>query len=233
MGKFLELECPVCKKPMDKMATACPDCKAAGKGMSKKQRYLSGCGCLFVGFLALGALGTCMDTQDNAPQKQTKAVATTPTPDVKIAIKALYNDVLAAGRPCDDANSKVVKGMEGLSKGKSNMFTLYGLANDAEAICSDSWMKMNALEIPDGLPDTTEETLTKALDSCQLGYYLRKESLEVMKEVFDGDQRPSKVNEYAEKSQTAQSSLISCVVGVMQGAAEAGVELEELKKKTP
>ena len=49
-----------------------------------------------------------------------------------------------------------------------------------------------------------------------------------MKEVFDGDMRPSKVEEARRKAETSQAGTFACVAGIFDTAGKAGVDLAKV-----
>lgn len=140
-----------------------------------------------------------------------------------------WNDLLATVRPCDDANSQLAAYLG--KDGMPSMFAAFELADSAATTCTTTWLALNDLDAPRSAKGSLEDEFEEALETCQMAYFMRKRALEAAKEVFDGNMRPSTVNEAKREASAAQTGILSCVASYMSAAAKAGVKLEAFSGK--
>ncbi len=135
----------------------------------------------------------------------------------------VLREILRLAQPCDQANTAAANALSALASGSGTIFEAYRPARAAQEACEASWLAIGRLRPPSSLPRARRDQAGEAIDACQMAYYLRKESLETMMEVLDGDQRPSVVENYREQAEGAQSGILACVsrlasVGISIGA---------------
>jgi len=204
------------------------------KPMSKAAKGALGCFGLFV--VAIIGFAPDVPTEGNeaAPASAAKAPAeakasapakANPLIKARADWKVLYDRALAIARPCDRANSAAADKLTAVSKGKATVFDAYGLASTAEQACTAAWQEMGDLKAPDTLPGATRDKLGETLERCELSYYSRKESLEILMKFLDGEQRPSIVQEYKDETESAQTGVLLCVAGLIQAGGEVGAEI--------
>ncbi|MES2042579.1 MAG: hypothetical protein V4475_01820 [Pseudomonadota bacterium] len=206
----------------------------ARSGFGRGRRYALAVVAFIIGLALIG--GTA--TNEAKPVALAGRVATTPrapTPAVapardarKTDFLAMYRQVLSTAGPCDSANKRAGNRLQDVSRGNASLVDAYTEAKDGQAECETAWLAMGKIEAPASLTGDVARDTDKALESCSTAYFSRKQSLEVMMEVVDGDMRPSRVAEYKEKAQGAQTLTMLCVLGLSQAGMALGIDAKEL-----
>lgn len=243
-AKWNEIPCPACKEPISPSATKCPYCQTefppeqvAARVKNHRQGIGVGCLVLLLAVLGLGYCGSQLEEPsvvvENSTAAASEASAVAEEKSVATAAKpgfiGLWRDVLRLAKPCDQLNSAAIDAVAKAGAGSASLVDAYGIASDAQKTCQETWLAIGRLSPPDGLSKEQEKATKKALDACDTAYFSRKESLETMLEVIDGDQRPSKVQTYKERGELAQSGILVCIAGLTGVAGELGVNFDEIK----
>lgn len=232
--KANEKKCPQCAEAINQDAKVCRHCGyqysdaelAEAKAKRKKEKLAGGIGCLAL-ILITGTCVAVIGGEEDDSSGPAPAVASAVT---KTEIVKLYRDVLQASNPCDGAYTAVAESLQRIGKG-GTVVDAYARADEAEHICLTASGNMQRLKVPKGLPATPGKTLKEAMDSCEGMVTMRWASLGTMKKALDGDDRPSVINDYYKEADAGEARTIACVTGLMQGADQAGVKLEELNPK--
>lgn len=162
------------------------------------------------------------------PTKAIPAVQPAKPSTAKSDIMSLWSKVKSASAGCDKANGNVADALGSLGKSTS-IYAAYELADNAHAVCRESWSVLNDLEVPDSIEGDDAEQLEKTLENCASAYLLRQMSLDKMKTVLNGDMRPSALQDYKGDAQAAQGGVMACVAGMMSAGMKAGVDVKEFK----
>jgi hypothetical protein len=234
--KWNESPCPECKEPVSVEANRCPHCQAGyssgviyarKKANADSQKWGIGC----VALIAMLILGMCSFGGGNG-SKSDETTAETPAPkagsappETTSAVKKLNDDIMAAVKPCDEAGKSLAEIGGGLGNGRASVYDGYSAASNVESACRSSWSEVGKIEVSPVLTGPAKTKAEEALETCENAMIAKQMGGEAMKEVFDGDMRPSKMNEAKEKTSIAQAGTIACVAGIFATAAQAGVEL--------
>jgi len=136
---------------------------------------------------------------------------------------------MAALQPCDDANSRMGKLVNGISNGGASIYDAYEAAKRGTDVCRETWSAIGDVEVDDAVSGDARADMTKGLDTCRDAYLFRQMALRSAQAIFNGDMRPSAVSEFKERASTADSGVLACVAGLMSGALKAGVDVKDLK----
>jgi hypothetical protein len=241
MPKWNEAPCPQCYKPVMADAATCPHCQAVyGSGMleyrkklnAENQKWSAGCVVLILVLL----LGTCAFDGKNI-SKADDSGAKSPIPNVgsasnKVtrAVQKLHGDIMAAVKPCDEAGKSLADLAGDLGKGKASVYDGYSASKNVESACRSSWSKVSEIEVPSALTGAAKTKAEEALETCENAMIAKQMGGEAMKTVFNGDMRPSTMDDAKEKASSAQAGTIACVVGIFATAEQAGVESARVMK---
>jgi hypothetical protein len=244
-AKWGELPCPECKEPVAYDATRCPHCQAVypaswveARKASQKSNQRAALGCLAViGILVLGMCTFGGGDKPNvgnstATESSTNVVAPgSATPAVTAAVQKLHDDIMAGVASCDEAGKALAARADGFATGSTSMYDGYRLAAQVEDSCRASWRDVSDIEVPAALTGLARDSAKETLDTCENAMIAKQMSGEAMKKVFDGDTRPSKVEDARQKAETSQAGTMACVAGIFDTANKAGVDLAKLKTK--
>lgn len=239
--KLNESPCPECKEPVSVEASRCPHCQAVyssgvvfarQKANADGQKWTIGCVSV-VGILLLAMCST--GGEDDSKPADSAVESPAPKPgsasvDVTNAVKKLNTDIMAAVKPCDEAGKSLAEIAGGLSNGRTSVYDGYNAASSVENACFNSWSLVSKLEVSSALKGAAKTQANDTLETCENAMVAKQMGGKAMKEVFDGDMRPSKMNEAKEKASTAQAGTIACVAGIFSTALQAGVELDKVTK---
>jgi len=195
-----------------------------------------GCGILVMIAIAIFAFSSWDGSDkgkasDEAPNSPSPAGGQAPSPAsavtasvVKPAVIAVYQQTLNAMRPCDDASAKVAKTAGAISDGRASVFDGYGAASTAFDACREAYSVIGAIQVPDTLPSSVSEVANKAKEICADTALTKQSAADKAKEIFDGDMRPSQVQDFKERVEHGQAGTIACVAEMFDMAQKAGVD---------
>lgn len=146
-------------------------------------------------------------------------------------VKGFQATIFAGMKPCDTAGAALAKVGEGLASGKTTVYDGYSAAKQTEVACGGSWKAISAIKVPEGLSEAGRNKAAEAIELCSNAALAKQVAAEHMSEVFNGDMRPSMIQENQEKAQSAQQGLFACVTGVFAVATEEGVDINKLKQE--
>lgn len=186
---------------------------------------------LLIGWCAPVAPGPSDDAAETAevtePVQQESRQA---TGDQKAQFTSLYRRTLNIGRACDAANTVAVAALNDLASGAADVYSAYSKANSAESACTDAVDKYGALLVDATFPDEIETELRESIDRCETGYQARVSGLGTLKEVMDGDARPSLVQSFQDNQQLARSAVMLCAAGFSDAGLKLGLTVKELEQ---
>jgi hypothetical protein len=243
--KWNELPCPECKEPVAFDAKRCPHCQAVypdswieARKASHGSNQKVGLGCLAIVVILL--LGMCVfgggerksvDDRINGEELSVQAPAPgSATPAVAAAVKKLHDDIMAGVSACDVAGKELAERADGFTTGATSMYDGYRLASRVEESCRESWRQVSQIQAPSALTGAARKSAEEAIDTCENAMIAKQMSGRAMKEVFDGDMRPSKVEDSRQKADTSQAGTLACVAGIFDTAGKAGVDLAKIGK---
>ena len=242
-AKHDEIACPECKEPVSWDARRCPHCQSVysqevidAREKQHKNSNKIAIGCL--GVIVLVVLGMCAmpdsDTNEVAQSSSDAEMAGTAPEATPVQLKAAvqeFNDgIMSAARPCDSAGKALANASDGLTNGSTSMYDAYTLAAGVENSCRESWERVTRVSIPAVFQGEVLTAAKEAHETCGNAMVAKQMGGEAMKEVFDGDLKPSSVEAARQKVDTAQAGLIACVAGIYDTATKANVDFSELNQ---
>lgn len=174
----------------------------------------------FGGLIAIGASPATSPAAESTQPKVEKSPGD--AAKARADLKALWGRVLATAQTCDAANTKATEALGVIDAGDRDIYEVYGLAKQAHEVCKAAWLEIGNFDAPGSLAPSDREKVTQTLKRCELAYFSRQESLEVMMRVIDGDVKPSTVQEFTEGAKAAQAGTMLCVAGFIEAGATAG-----------
>lgn len=249
--RWNEAPCPECKEPVAVEARRCPHCQAVytpqyiderKKQHSRSQKF--GFGCLAILAVLLIAMCSVGETEDantgsekTGSSKHSDSEATispddtdhwpkagTASPALVAAVKELHDGIMGASASCDAASKNLADIAGGLTEGRTSVYDGYGAANRSEDACRSSWTEMGDVAIPAALTGTIAEQAEKTRDVCRDAMLAKQMGASTMQEVFDGNFKPSKMQEMQEQANAAQAGTLACVANLFTVAGMAGVD---------
>lgn len=148
-------------------------------------------------------------------------VASTAKPD----LLTLYRTVLATAGRCDRANSEAGAALQ------RSPYAAYPAARDAREICDRVVDDIREMPLPTSITGAANDKARGALQICAGAYLARRDSLDALLTVIDGDNRPSSVQEFKDQAERAQGRIIYCVAEWMAVAETIGMPATELTVK--
>lgn len=204
---------------------------------SKRWHFAAAAFAFFVG-IGVTAPETDEKTGDEVAERQEaktttekQAKSNEPTKAVIAAVIALQSSIMDGMKPCDNAGSKLAEMASGLAAGKNSIYDGYSAAKRTEDSCRDSWRTISNLEVPDALEDEAKEKATKTIEICENAAIAKQMGAEKMAEIFDGNMRPSTVDEATKLSNSAQAGVLACVASIFDVAIAANVDISELNSE--
>lgn len=197
-------------------------------------RKTLGCGgaiaiCFVLLFVAVGLLP---DEAKNAPQATLKADATKVQKSAAARTAGLtFRDTITTQmQPCDAAAAALATVAGKLGSGAS-IYDGYAAANSTSAACSTSWQALRKLGAPGDLSGDAADKATETLARCADLAFAKKRAADAMMTVFDGDMRPSAIEEVKSRTSLAESYTMGCAAGMLATALASGVDAKELTGK--
>lgn len=242
-AKWDEIPCPECKEPVAWNATRCPRCQAVYSRQqidARKQTHMSsqklGAGCFAV--VALLLVGMCAFTGGDEPSSNTSSASNessaevpksgSASPAVVAAFTRLNDDIMAAVDGCDRAGKALAERVDSMTKGSGSVYDAYSIAARMENACRESWRLVSGVDVPSDLNGAARDSAEKSRDVCENAMLAKQMSAEAMKEVFDGNMRPSAVDDLRQKANTAQAGTFACVGSIFDTGIKAGVDVSKL-----
>lgn len=237
--KWNELPCPECKEPVASDAARCPHCQAvysaeqieARKNLHKSSQKWS-FGCLaIVGILVVGTCATMGDEEEAAEFSSSSGSANeipeagSASATVTTAMTEFNDSIMAAVSGCDAAGEALAEASEGLTTGATSIYEAYSLASGVEDACRESWNRVSDIDVPSEFEGRARDAAEEALETCENAMIAKQMAGAAMKEVFDGDMRPSRMEDAQQKAEVAQAGTLACVAAIFDTASKAGVEL--------
>lgn len=231
-----EALCPQCKQPSAVGSVLCPHCGvtftqaqidarqqadsyASTIQKGDKKNGLIGCAAVIVGVLLLG---TCMDGGDKEAGDAANPVATK-TGDPKRDVIALYKSVLSITATCDAAGSAMAKVMQ-----RGDLVPAYRAADETENACLGTGSEIRKIEVPESITGEHRKTLEDALEACDTAYVMKWAGARKLKDVVNGDAKPSDVVELEDMASQFQRGQMLCIAGLAAAATSLGATAADL-----
>lgn len=242
-AKWDEIPCPECKEPVAFNATRCPHCQAVypqsmveGRKASHESTQKWSLGCVVIVIILLLSMcafgGSENETVADNPIGNESSVAVpaagSANESVTAAVMTFHDDIMAAVNPCDVAAKSLAERADGLTTGATSIYDAYSLAARVEDACRESWRVVGDVQIPEALQGAARESAEGTVEACENAMIAKQMGGEAMKEVFDGDMRPSKVDEARRMSEAAQAGVLACVAGIFDTGIKAGVDVGKI-----
>ena len=195
---------------------------------------------LIVGFVTLGATFEEPPEQRAARERQERVDAEVAANQAKADAEAArvkardaflveYDKVLAAARPCDSATAAAGAAITALAQ-DGDVVGSYSQAKAARDSCDEAWSTMSAMDAPDGLSDSGEAAVAKAIETCGTAYFIRRRALEGLMTVLDGNTQPSQILAVKEDLEVSRTGPLLCVAEWFTAADKVGVKSDEMKR---
>jgi hypothetical protein len=200
-----------------------------------KRRHFAAAALAF--FIAIGVTAPDPDKQPArdttaltlAPKGPAKKVVPEKPIDHSIAINAFQSNVISSMKPCDKASQVLADVSVRISNGRNSIYDGYAAASATEDNCRNSWSAVSKLEPPASLPSAAHKKADETLERCEGAMLAKQMAAGKMAEIFDGNMRPSKVQEARELADGAQAGIFACAAGFFLIANESGVDIKQLK----
>jgi hypothetical protein len=231
-----EALCPHCKQPSSVKAVHCPHCGITftqaeidvrgqadnyASAVSKDDKTAGLIGCAAV-IIAILLLATCVGGDDKIEGDAAKTAASR-TGDPKLDVIALYDSVKSTVAPCDAAASRMADAMQ-----RGDIVPAYRAANQAEDACLGTSSEIRKLDVPGSVTGEHRKTLEEALEACDTAYVMKWSGARKVKNIVNGDAKPSDVVELEDTTKLFQSGQMLCVGGIVAAATALGATATEL-----
>lgn len=188
------------------------------------------------GLLVIASLGGEANQGDKANPGVPPKVAEVPSaPPVKKSldapVKQLYDDVIDAWEACDSGSKRLGETAMQASKGAASIYDAYASATFAKQSCRLTDDNLGKVKIPSDFEGATEEAASSAITTCRNAAMAKVAAAGTAQEVYDGDMRPSKIQEFTDGVEYAQSLQFGCIGALFEVANKAGVKAEILTPK--
>jgi len=231
-----EALCPHCKQPSSTKSVICPHCGATftqaeidarrqaesySSAVSKDEKKAGLIGCAAV-VVAILALATCIGGDGNSGANGTKNAASQ-TGDPKRDMIALYDSVKSIVTPCDAAASRMADAMQ-----RGDLVPAYRAADLAEDACLGTSSEIRKLDVPESVTGEHRKALKDALEACDTAYVMKWSWARKVKNIVNGDAKPSDVVELEDMTKLIQRGQMLCVGGIVSAATALGATSVEL-----
>jgi hypothetical protein len=189
----------------------------------------------FVCFVVIGVTAPDPEKKqtDTPPSSATAASqkkgAPAKTIDHSDTVNSFQSSVLSSMKPCDNSSQALANVAVKISDGRASVYDGYSAASDAEDNCRESWSAVSKLDAPKSLPAAARDKANETLERCEGAMLAKQMAAEKMAEIFDGNMRPSTVQEAKELAEGSQAGILACAAGFFLIASEAGVDIKQLK----
>lgn len=237
MSKWNELPCPACKKPVAADASKCPYCQteiSEQEQKARKSQLKGSIGCGIVAVACLGfAIAYCGSGGGNDELKpEDYPAAGSAAPEIEQAVLQLNDGVMGVMASCDTRLTLLGDRIGELAKGSGDAYRVYRDATGAASVCQQSYSDLVELSPPDALDGAVEDKAEKAIKDCRSAAIAKKMHANEIAKVLDGGASMSAVAELEDAAGFASSATLSCVAGLMDTAAAAGVDPDKLTPKS-
>lgn len=216
----------------------------------RKQRSRLTLGAIVIVVLLIVAISTCtadagedevVPTDPLVAELPPLDAASSPYPqDVKegsaapatvAAARAFQADIISAMQGCDDAAKEMASTAGRISQGAASIYDGYSSASATKQACANSWSQIDAVDVPVQFTGQARAKADEAVQTCRQTAMAKQTGAELFVEIFDGDMRPSKLEEAKAASEHAQMSTLACVAGIFDSAGAAGVAMTDMSDK--
>jgi len=163
------------------------------------------------------------ENQATAPQTApTPQAPTGPSAEARAAFEETHNRFMGLANRCDSAWGVMTD-----AAGSNDAYAAYTAADRGSDICRDVSLAMGRLEFSNLIERDTRRALNRAVDECSLAMVGRQTAMDQAARIFDGNVRPSAVDEFQQRAGFAQQQTIQCMVQYIRAATDAGYEIPE------
>lgn len=104
----------------------------------------------------------------------------------------------------------------------NDIFTVYEASTKAHTVAKNIMLEYSKLEVPSGLDKEVKNLLKEASTNMQTAYYVKKEGLESLQKFLD-DKKPSELQNFKDKSNSAQGYVIKAVANATKSKELVGL----------
>jgi hypothetical protein len=123
---------------------------------------------------------------------------------------------------CDTAWSAMTDAI-----GTNDPYVSYRAAQRGSEVCRDVSLALGRLEFSNPIERQTRQALNRAVEECSYAMFGRKTAMDQAAQIFDGNMRPSAVEEFRQRAERAQQQTIQCMVQYIGAATEGGYEIPD------
>lgn len=152
------------------------------------------------------------------------------TASQKAAAIKFYKSVFAGLKGCDVAARETANVAERMQAGTASVYDGYNSATAQVAACRASSSDVRSIDVSDELSPVGREAAEKAQNTCSNMAVAKLMAGETAQEVFDGNMKPSKIQEMRERAETAQAGVMACALDAMAVALKSGIEPKDVPK---
>lgn len=158
------------------------------------------------------------------PSQQEPEQPGPPSTEARASFLQTHTAFMGLANRCDSA-----WGIMTDAAGTNDTYAAYGAARRGAEICGGVSYRLGRLEFSSLIEPDTRRALNRAVDECSLAMFLRKTSMDQAARIFDGNIRPSAVEEFRQEARRAQQQTIQCMVQYLGAATDGGYEVPSLE----
>lgn len=113
--------------------------------------------------------------------------------------------------------------------GTGNAYAAFRPVKAASEACRDAWLGIDRIEIPRSAKGEVKKALREARERCSTAAVVKKEAMDRMAKVLDGDDKPSTMAALQDSLKRGTDLSSGCWLGFLAAATEAGLEMPEFK----
>lgn len=170
---------------------------------------------LYIG-AALFSLSSCGEDELNAE-------------DAKSAYVEFYKIIIGSVSYCEISASEAAQNLQMLADGKTTSLEAYSRADKAKEDCDYAVTQTVRNKLPGGMPDKVRTLFAEDDSHCLAAASYRSDALAVMLELIDGDQTPSKLNEFQKAIKSSNDNSTLCGILMASGGSILGITSETLE----
>ncbi len=113
--------------------------------------------------------------------------------------------------------------------GTGNAYAAFRPVKAASDACREAWLGIDRIEIPRSAKGDVKKALRDARERCSTAAVVKKEAMDRMAKVLDGDDKPSSMAALQDSLKRGTDLSTGCWLGFLAAATEADLEMPEFK----
>lgn len=175
-----------------------------------------------------GGLSAAMEAEAesstaSAPTKDEHTEKAAPAGVTQAEFDSLWARIKIAMEPCD---AQVGRAGEAMSGG--NAYAAYPLVIRAKDVCWSASSAISDLDLPRSAKGDARKALDEGRDACSMAMFLKRQAMDKVAKVVDGDSRPSAVAAAQSEMEDAGRQTMACVIGMGRAAEASDLVLPEI-----